>query len=82
MTSRYDALSRYELTETGQSANRKIVNNRRQYILYTVRAGDTLESMASRHLGDPRRHWEISDINPQIKFPLDLDVGVTIRLPL
>lgn len=82
MTARYDALSRYELSETGQAANRKIVNTRRQYTLYTVRDGDTLESLASRHLGDPRRHWEISDINPQVKFPTDLDVGTTIRLPL
>jgi hypothetical protein len=33
-------------------------------------------------LGDPLRYWEIADINPQFKFPLDIVPGKVIRLPL
>lgn len=77
----YDALSRYSLDESGQTATRSDVPQTRRYFTYTVRQGDTLENIASRHLGNPRRYWEIADINPQVKFPTDLSVGTIIRLP-
>lgn len=81
MPARYDATSRYELSGTGQAANRKAPTSR-QYTLYTSRQGDTLESIAFKHLGDSRRYWEIADINPQILFPLDIDAGTVVRLPV
>ena len=77
----YDALSRYSLDETGLTATRSDVPTTRRYIAYTVRQTDTLESIAARHLGNPRRYWELADINPQIKFPLDIPMGTVIRLP-
>jgi nucleoid-associated protein YgaU len=49
---------------------------------YVVREGDTLENIATRMLGLPTRYWEIADINPQVKFPLDLEVGTVLRLPV
>lgn len=80
MPARYDATSRYELTDSGQEANKKRTASR-QYTLYTVRQNETLESIAFRHLGDSRRYWEIADMNPQVLFPLDIDTGTVIRLP-
>lgn len=81
MPARYDATSRYELGSSGQEANRKSTTSR-QYTLYTVRQNDTLESIAFRHLGDSRRYWEIADMNPQVLFPLAIDTGTVIRLPV
>ncbi len=77
----YDALSRYSLDESGQSAYRSDVPTTRKYTTYIIRQGDTLENIAARHLGNPRRFWEIADINPQFKFPTDITTGDTIRLP-
>jgi nucleoid-associated protein YgaU len=50
--------------------------------LYTVKQGDTLENIAARILGTTERYWELADLNPQVKFPLDLNTGDTIRIPL
>jgi nucleoid-associated protein YgaU len=47
-----------------------------------VREGETLETIATRVLGNPLRFWEIADLNPQIKFPLDIATGTVLRLPL
>ena len=77
----YDALSRYSLDETGRSAYRSKVPTTRRYVTYMVRQGDTLETIAARHLGNPARYWEIADINPQFKFPTDIKLGDAIRLP-
>lgn len=78
---KYDALSRYSLDESRQSATRSDVPTTRRYTTHIVRQGDTLENIAARYLGNPRRYWEIADINPQFKFPTDLAVGDIIRLP-
>jgi len=77
----YSSLSRYTNDSTGQLAFRGPVK-RPNYNLYTVREGETLESIATRTLGNPLRYWELADLNPQIKFPLDLEVGTVLRLPL
>ena len=76
----YPSSARYSLNESGQEAFRGPVY-RSTYRLYTVRAGDTLESISARMFGTTDRYWEIADLNPQIKFPLDLTVGSTLRLP-
>lgn len=51
------------------------------YSLHRVREGDTLRNISARLLGSDSRWWEIADINPQCKFPEDLVVGSTIRVP-
>jgi nucleoid-associated protein YgaU len=79
---KYDSTSRYKLDESGKIALRTVLPIGGQYVLYTVKQGDTLESIATKHLGNPKRYWEIADVNPQVKFPLDLVVGKTIRLPV
>lgn len=48
---------------------------------YTVSSGETLESIAAKIYGDPTQFWRIADINPQIKFPIDLAPGTVIRIP-
>jgi len=76
----YSVHSRYTSSENGKEANR-IEQVGSRYTPYTVRQNDTLEGIALRHLGDTKRYWEIADLNPQIKFPTDLAVGMIIRLP-
>jgi nucleoid-associated protein YgaU len=80
MSVNYDAASRYRLDSTGLTASRISVNVR-NYTLYIVRQGDTLEAIAARQYGNMRRYWEIADANPQVQFPLDLVMGQAIRLP-
>lgn len=77
----YNALSRYTLDPSGQTASR-IPLRQANYSLYTVREGDTLETIAAVKLGNPLRYWELADLNPQVKFPLDLEPGATLRMPL
>jgi nucleoid-associated protein YgaU len=77
----YLSSSRYRLGDSRQTAERRPPSPTR-YTTYTVREGDTIESIAARQLGDPLRYWEIADINPQFKFPLDIEPGKVIRLPL
>jgi nucleoid-associated protein YgaU len=76
----YDSSSRYRLDENGQTASR-VDPRTSTWVTYTVREGDNLENIAYRHLGRHTRYWEIADINPQVKFPADLSVGMVIRLP-
>lgn len=76
----YNAVSRYTLDASGQSATR-LDPTITSYTLYTVRDGDTLERISARLFGTTERFWEIADINPQFKFPLGLAVGDVIRIP-
>lgn len=48
---------------------------------YTVRPGDTFENLAAKLYGDSAQYWRLADLNPQIKFPLDLKAGDVIRIP-
>lgn len=48
---------------------------------YVIAPGDTFENIAARLYGDSSQYWRIADLNPQVKFPLDLKVGTTIRIP-
>ncbi|MEE1763707.1 LysM peptidoglycan-binding domain-containing protein [Streptomyces sp. SP18BB07] len=47
---------------------------------YTVRAGDTLWSIAASKLGDGNRWREIADLNA-LKNPDDISPGQTLKLP-
>lgn len=80
MTAHYDTLSRYTLDPNGQQATR-VPTKTGSYTVYVVREGDTLENIATRYLGSPLRYWEIADLNPQVKYPLDITTGTTLRLP-
>ncbi len=44
-------------------ASGTVLASNRQYVVYLPRAGDTLESLAAKFLGDPRRAWEIAEFN-------------------
>lgn len=79
----YDTSSRYELTDDRKEAVRKTKQwaVTGSYSLYTVKQGDTMENIAARQLGDPRRYWEIADVNPQVQFPWDISPGDAIRVP-
>lgn len=48
---------------------------------YTVKAGDTLSSIAARLLGSPSRWHDIAAVNPSIRDPKALKVGQVIKLP-
>lgn len=76
----YDASSRYSVDANGEYALPR-TSTASKYTLYTVKAGDTLERIALRSLGSTRRAWEIADLNPQVKFPIQLSVGDVIRVP-
>lgn len=76
----YSYDSRYILDEGNRTSSR-VDLARSKYTVYTVKDGETLESISYRLLGSQRRYWEIADINPQIKFPLDIAVGTVIRIP-
>lgn len=47
---------------------------------YVVKSGDTLSSIAARHLGSARRWQEIAKLNG-IRDPKAVKVGQTLRLP-
>jgi len=47
---------------------------------HVVEAGDRIDLSAYRYLGDPTLWWVIFDYN-DLFFPLDLDLGVALRIP-
>jgi len=48
---------------------------------YTVKAGETFETLAYKLFGNARRWWILADMNPHIFWPLDLKAGDQILLP-
>lgn len=78
----YNTLSRYRVNASKRTADRATsVPLTAPYTVYAIKEGDTIENIAARQLGDPKRYWEIADLNPQVKFPSDLTPGLSIRLP-
>ncbi len=57
-------------------------NTNKQYRLYTVVQGDSLDILAYRFYGDPRLYWMIANMNPQVHFPDGLPAGTVLRVPL
>lgn len=53
-----------------------------QYANYTVKQGDRLDLLAYREYGDHKKWYIIADVNEEIKFGLDLEVGSVIKIPL
>ena len=93
-TSRYAPLARATITVRGPDGGPRVVAYvRRRFIPppdahtrlleYTVRAGDRLDVIAARHIGDPTQFWRIADANGA-QDPLDLTavVGAPITIAL
>lgn len=81
MTTYYSLGSRYRVDDNNQTASR-VGTVKGQYRTHRVRAGDRIDTIAHQAFGDASRWWEIADLNPQIKFPLDLTPGDVLRVPL
>ena len=47
---------------------------------HTVVAGDRVDSLAARYLGQAELWWVLCDYN-DIFFPLELELGVVLRIP-
>lgn len=80
MSSSYSPSSRYKVDDNNQTTSRG-PSTKRSYSVYRVKAGDTLDTIAHNAFGNFDRWWEIADMNPQIKFPMDLKPGDVIRIP-
>jgi len=48
---------------------------------YSVKAGDTFESIAAKYLGSGTKWYILADMNPHIFWPLDLKAGDRIVIP-
>lgn len=48
---------------------------------YTVKAGETFETLAAKYFGNGRKWWVLADLNPHIFWPLSLQAGDQILLP-
>jgi hypothetical protein len=91
-TSRYFTIEDAVITLTHN--DRKILYKRRRFvppsetiaILHeiSVTAGDRLDNITARTLGDPLQFWRICDANNNSRHPLDLTStsGKTIKIPL
>lgn len=49
-------------------------------IFHVVEAGDRIDLLSCRYLGDPTLWWVICDYN-DVFFPLDLELGMVLRIP-
>jgi nucleoid-associated protein YgaU len=77
-------LSRYTHAETNNQGLKTAVRKELADVYvqkYSVKVEDTLEGLATQIYGDPSLWWRIADLNPQIRFPLDLKPGMVIRIP-
>lgn len=48
---------------------------------YMVKESDNIQSLAAQFLNDARKWWKIADINPQVRYPLDLKMADVIYIP-
>jgi nucleoid-associated protein YgaU len=81
MSTFYSVGARYKVDDNNQTASRG-ATIKGQYRTYRVKSGDRIDTIAHQAFGDANRWWEIADLNPQIKFPLDLVPGDVLRIPL
>ena len=49
--------------------------------IYKTKSGDTMETLAVLFYSDARKWYIIADANPEIFFPLDLEVGINLTIP-
>jgi len=76
----YKPSSRYRTTNGGILASR-VPGETVTYYQYVTRQGDTFHLLASRIFNDPKRYWEIADINPQVEWPDVIPTGTVLRIP-
>ena len=81
MSTYYSVGARYRVDDNNQTSSR-VAPTKGSYRTYRVKAGDRIDTIAHQAFGDANRWWEIADLNPQIKFPLDLTPGDVLRIPL
>ena len=83
-----DSKSRYQLSvllkeKKGETLGlRPLISNDPQDDdqFHTVVAGDRIDLIAARYLGDARWWWVICDFN-NLFFPLELETGSVLRMP-
>jgi hypothetical protein len=95
-TDRYNATSRYYLTETAvftDDDGREISYLKRRFIApphhfaeiaeHEVKQGDRIDNLAAHHLGDPLQFWRLCDANGVMR-PEELTetIGRRIRITL
>lgn len=51
------------------------------FLVYTVKAGDRLDTLANQFAGDARKWWVIADVNDIVDYPLDLTPGQELKIP-
>jgi nucleoid-associated protein YgaU len=84
--------SRYEHSDVvtllgadGQPRQTVLVDAPRTTVLafsyYSVRAGDRIDLLAERFLGDAELWWVIADANPQHMYYDYLPEGIVLRIP-
>lgn len=89
-TSRYHGIATAQLTEPG---GRVLVYVRRRFLppseahallqLHTVAAGDRLDNLAARYLGDPEQYWRLCDANGALRPEALVETpGVQLRITL
>lgn len=55
----------------------------RRYTTYTVRAGDTLTTIAKQHLGDANAYLKIFELNKdQLSDPKNVSQGQVLKIPV
>jgi hypothetical protein len=93
-TSRYFTIEEAVIIITHPHNDRKILYKRRRFIPpsealtilheISVTAGERLDNITARTLGDPLQFWRICDANNNTRHPLELTStpGRTIKIPL
>ncbi len=66
-----------EITSTNNNNNGQLFDAK----TVNVQKGDSLSSLASLHYGDYRYWKQIADLNPTLKDPNKIEVGMTLFLP-
>lgn len=49
---------------------------------YYAKEFESFQFLGHKILSDPRRWWELADLNPQVWYPLDLKPGDVLTVPL
>jgi hypothetical protein len=52
------------------------------YLEYIAKEGDSLQLLAYTFLQNHNLWWTIADFNPHIWYPLDLEPGTVIKIPV
>ena len=75
--------SRYKRStdNSGVSVTQRKVKESTRVLSVVTKEGQTMQTLAALHLGDPNLYWRIADLNPQIAFPDSIPMGTRLRVP-